>query len=92
MKMAFQYKVSSYLFKITFEKEISLFFTQIPFAIVYSFYPLKLFSLSMYVCIIWNISINYTRNSTCEKITKVTDFLDFYRVVVIFIGNRMSEV
>ena len=31
MKIEFQYKVSSYLLKITFEKEISLFFTQIPF-------------------------------------------------------------
>ena len=43
VKMKFQYKVSSYLFKITFEKEISLFFTQIPFSIVYTFYPVKFF-------------------------------------------------
>ena len=27
-----------------------------------------------------------------KKNTKVADFLDFFRVVVIFIGNRMSEV
>ena len=26
------------------------------------------------------------------KNTEVADFLDFFRVVVIFIGNRMSEV
>ena len=33
-----------------FEKEISLFFTKIPFLIVYSFYPVKLFFIE-YVCL-----------------------------------------